>query len=79
MKPADPYADVDVWDRAIFKLAMRNVDPTRFGDLTYPMILTILNDGEPDKDEREHDRARRVMADLKAGRLAGIPPRPDNG
>lgn len=70
MKPADPDADVDVWDRAIFKLAMRNVDPTRFGDLTYPMILTILNDGEPDRPEHEHDRARKVLADFKAGKLA---------
>lgn len=60
----------------IANLASRNVDPTRFPDMTYPMILAILTDGKPDRLDRDHDRARKVMADLKAGRLAGVPPRP---
>jgi hypothetical protein len=46
----------------------RGVDPTRFPDMIWPMIVCILTDDDADEKGDVAARAKRVLADFKAGR-----------
>jgi hypothetical protein len=46
----------------------KGVDPTRFPDMIWPMIVCILTDDDEDKADTLAARAKKVMADFKGGK-----------
>lgn len=58
----------DEWGPVIYALVSRhNFDPTRFGQLTYPMLVTILERGRADAGKADVDAARAALRSVKAG------------
>jgi hypothetical protein len=45
------------------------MDPTRFGEWTYPMILCAISRGQSGKADADEDRARRVLKDFRSGAI----------
>jgi hypothetical protein len=50
-------------------LVSRQVDPTRLGDMTFPMLEAILADGKGSEKAQREARARRVVSDFRSGKL----------
>lgn len=50
-------------------LVSRQVDPTRLGDMTYPLLMAALSDGKESEKAQREARARKVVADFRSGRL----------
>jgi hypothetical protein len=50
-------------------LVSRQVDPTRLGDMTFPMLKAILSDGKWSEKAQKEAHARKVVADFREGRL----------
>lgn len=45
------------------------VDPSRFGDLTYPDVVALLTKGNPDRLHKEYWQAKKILADHASGLL----------
>jgi hypothetical protein len=67
-------AEIDEWGPVIARLTALGVDPTGFGDLTFPLMLAILTGGQADRPD-EGARARQILRDFKLGKYRD--PTPD--
>lgn len=60
----------DEWDTIVFRLNDEHgIDPCRFGDLTYPQIVCLRSRGQASHKRTANDRARKVLAQFRAGQL----------
>jgi hypothetical protein len=53
----------------IARLAEKGLDPTRFGDLTYPLAIAILTDGKAGEEADARVRARKALHDFRTGKI----------
>lgn len=65
-----PVPGPDDWAPVFYHLVELGLDPTRFGELTYPQLVALLTRGKPRAMEQQLWQARKAMADVLSGRLA---------